>query len=92
MIKGTSKAVREKIISEVQSSDFLSIQADETMDSTQTQLVLGYINDGNQMSLQVVGPTPSNSQCLMSNVMNLFLNLFCSKPLVASRVSESILL
>ncbi|XP_031425812.1 zinc finger MYM-type protein 1-like [Clupea harengus] len=42
--------VREKIISEVQSSDFLSIQADETMDiSTQTHLVLvlRYINGAN---------------------------------------------
>ncbi|XP_063747657.1 zinc finger MYM-type protein 1-like [Eleginops maclovinus] len=62
VFKGTSKTVqnelldcmlsvvREKIISEVQSSDFLSIQADETTDiSTQAQLVLvlRYINDKN---------------------------------------------
>ncbi|XP_062268110.1 zinc finger MYM-type protein 1-like [Platichthys flesus] len=62
VFKGTSKTVqnelldcmlavvREKIISEIQSSDFLSIQADETTDiSTQTQLVLvlRYLNGAN---------------------------------------------
>ena len=60
--KGTSKmvqiellycmlsVVREQIIKEAQKSDFLSIQADETLDiSTQNQLVLvlHYIDDRN---------------------------------------------
>ncbi|KAJ8335756.1 hypothetical protein SKAU_G00390980 [Synaphobranchus kaupii] len=64
VFKGTSKTVqnelldcmydvlREHIIKEVQSSDFLSIQADETMDiatKNQLVLVLRYIDDKNNV-------------------------------------------
>ena len=42
--------VREQIIIEAHKSDFLSIQANETMAiSTQNRLVLGYIDDRNTM-------------------------------------------
>ena len=59
--------MREKIISEVQSSDFLSIQADETMDvGTQTQfvLVLRYINGAN-----LEHHDPGETECL-SHALN----------------------